>query len=139
MIHEKLQGAKILLVEDDEINQDIALELLRSNGLIVTLAVNGEDALACLKEDTFDAVLMDCQMPVMDGHEATIQIRKIEKYKNLPILAMTANAMSEDRDKALASGMNDHISKPINVKLMFEVIGKWILNDNKKNGGQLRE
>jgi len=127
-----LRGSKILLVEDNEINQELAQELLLSNGLFVTLANNGEEALAQLKCSEFDGVLMDCQMPVMDGFEATRKIRAQSKYKNLPVLAMTANAMVGDREKVLAVGMNDHIAKPINVSKMFGTMAKWITPREKQ-------
>ena len=121
-----LRGAKILLVEDNEINQELALELLRSNGLEVAVANNGVEALSQLTASDFDGVLMDCQMPEMDGYEATRKIRQQQQYTDLPIIAMTANAMAGDREKVLAVGMNDHIAKPINVNTMFNTMAKWI-------------
>jgi len=121
-----LAGAKILLVEDNEVNQELALELLNSNGLTAVLAVNGAESLTKLQEQDFDGVLMDCQMPVMDGYQATKAIRKINKYQNLPIIAMTANAMAGDKEKVLDAGMNDHIAKPINVANMFKIMARWI-------------
>ncbi|SFD49397.1 response regulator [Pseudoalteromonas denitrificans] len=122
----KLQGAKILLVEDNELNQELAKALLEDNGLVVEIANNGVEALSQLKLFEFDGVLMDCQMPIMDGYEATQKIRKQEKYKDLPILAMTANAMVGDRERVMAAGMNDHIAKPINVREMFKTMAHWI-------------
>lgn len=122
----KLQGAHILLVEDNEINQELAKELLESNGMLVTLANNGLQALNQLKLNTFDGILMDCQMPVMDGFEATKAIRAQSKYTSLPIIAMTANAMVGDKEKVMSVGMNDHIAKPIDVAKMFKVMAKWI-------------
>ena len=121
-----LQGAKILLVEDNEINQELASELLNSNGIATRVANNGAEALLWLEQEHFDGVLMDCQMPVMDGYQATIKIRAMEKWQNLPILAMTANAMAGDRDKVLAVGMNDHIAKPIEVHKLFSTMARWI-------------
>ena len=121
-----LRGAKILLVEDNEINQELALELLESNGITVVVANNGVEALAQLREGEFDGVLMDCQMPVMDGYEATQKIRDQVKYNDLPVIAMTANAMVGDREKVLDAGMNDHIAKPINVEDMFSTIARWV-------------
>ena len=123
----KLQGAKILLVEDNEINQELALELLSSNGIIPALAGDGQIALDTLEKETFDGVLMDCQMPVMDGYTASRKIREQERFKDLPVIAMTANVMSGDREKAMDAGMNDHIGKPINVKEMFTIMAKWIV------------
>jgi signal transduction histidine kinase/DNA-binding response OmpR family regulator len=123
---EKIAGAKILLVEDNELNQELALALLSSNGVYVEIANNGLEALERLKLSDFDGVLMDLQMPIMDGFEATKRIRKQAKYKDLVIIAMTANAMAGDKEKVMAAGMNDHIAKPINVKDMFATIARLI-------------
>jgi CheY-like chemotaxis protein len=122
----RLRGAKVLLVEDNEINQDVALELLKNNGIRARLAVNGQEALDMLERESFDGVLMDCHLPVMDGYTATIKIRSLEKFRDLPVIAMTANVMSGDREKSLAAGMNDHIDKPIDVKNMLAIMAKWI-------------
>ena len=126
-------GANLLLVEDNEVNQELALELLNNNGITAKLAVNGLEALTILNEyeGEFDGILMDCQMPVMDGYQATKMIRQIDKHKHLPIIAMTANAMASDKEKVLEAGMNDHISKPINVAHMFQTMAKWIKPQNK--------
>jgi two-component system, sensor histidine kinase and response regulator len=122
-----LRGAHVLLVEDNELNQELALELLTSNGLSVEIAANGREALERLAgESRFDGVLMDCQMPVMDGYSATRAIRARPELAGLPVIAMTANVMSGDREKALDAGMNDHIGKPINVREMFATMAKWI-------------
>ena len=121
-----LQGANLLLVEDNEMNQELAMELLTINGLIVTLAENGQEALDALTTQSFDGILMDCQMPVMDGYTATKAIRAQTQYESLPIIAMTANAMAEDKARVIACGMNDHIAKPINVNGMFITMAKWI-------------
>ena len=121
-----LHGARILLVEDNDINQELAIELLETSQIRVTLAENGQEAIDRLTESTFDGVLMDCQMPVMDGYEATRYIRNRLKLTELPVLAMTANAMAQDIERARDAGMNDAISKPINVKNMFMTMAKWI-------------
>ncbi|MRI32057.1 hypothetical protein EOPP23_03460 [Endozoicomonas sp. OPT23] len=121
-----LSGAEILLVEDNEVNQELAIDLLESNGMKVTVAENGLQALNALESKTFDGVLMDCQMPVLDGYEATRRIRKNLNWANLPVLAMTANAMAGDRAKALEAGMNDHIAKPINFEDMLTKMAFWI-------------
>ncbi|WP_086479321.1 response regulator [Oceanospirillum sanctuarii] len=130
-----LSGKRILLVEDNPMNQELALELLRQGGMDVELANNGQEALNRLQEDTaFDLVLMDCQMPVMDGYEATRQIRSTTELAQLPIIAMTANAMSGDKEKVLEAGMNDHLGKPIDVDLMYRLIAKWTKRaDNTEN------
>ncbi|MBS4097133.1 MAG: response regulator [Sulfuricella sp.] len=108
-----IQGARILLVEDNDINQQVALEFLERSGMLVSIAENGEVALQALENDTFDAVLMDIHMPVMDGLEATRHIRRDERFRDLPIIAMTAAVMTQDREACRAAGMNDHIAKPI--------------------------
>ena len=122
----RLRGMQVLLVEDNEINQELALELLTSNGLRVEVANNGLEALQMLDSASYDGVLMDCQMPVMDGYEATRQIRAQARFARLPVIAMTANVMTGDRDKVLEVGMNDHIGKPINVRELFTVLAKWL-------------
>jgi PAS domain S-box-containing protein len=122
-----LNGARLLLVEDNELNQELATELLGSVGIELRVAWHGQEALDILAEDDrFDGVLMDCQMPVMDGYTATENIRKQPKFDAMPVIAMTANAMDGDRERALSSGMNDHISKPLNVDDMFATLAKWI-------------
>jgi signal transduction histidine kinase/ActR/RegA family two-component response regulator len=121
-----LRGARVLLVEDNEINSELAQDLLERAGLIVTLARNGHEALELLEGTAFDGVLMDCQMPEMDGFEATRRIRQNPAWTNLPVIAMTANVMVGDREKALAAGMNDHIAKPIDVRRMFATLARWV-------------
>ncbi len=120
------QGARVLLVEDNAINQELAQELLSGAGFEVALAEDGRQAIDLLAQQHFDLVLMDCQMPVMDGYEATREIRLHDRWRSVPIIAMTANAMSGDREKALAAGMDDHIAKPIVMSQMFETIGRWL-------------
>ncbi|MBF0264431.1 MAG: transporter substrate-binding domain-containing protein [Gammaproteobacteria bacterium] len=127
----RLIGKKILLVEDNEINQELALELLQMNGMSVTAVFNGKEALEILKEQEFDGVLMDCQMPVMDGYTASSKIREQLRFKELPIIAMTANTMKGDKEKCLAAGMNDFIAKPINVTKMFNTLVKCIKPSHK--------
>jgi signal transduction histidine kinase/ActR/RegA family two-component response regulator len=126
----RLQGARILVVEDNEINQEIAIALLEMSGLIVEAANNGQEALDRLASSEFDGVLMDCQMPVMDGYEATRQIRQQAKFKHLPIIALTANAMEGDKEKVIEVGMNDHIAKPIDLNIMLATMGQWIRGDS---------
>ncbi len=123
-----LQGMRILLVEDNLINQELAMDILSSNGLDVDVANNGAEAIERLRLSEFDGVLMDCQMPIMDGYTATEQIRLEEQWKDLPIIAMTANAMAGDREKVLAVGMNDHIAKPIDIPTLFMTLTKWLLH-----------
>ena len=122
-----LRGARVLLVEDNELNRELACELLESAGIELCLAVHGAEALEQLQRDSdFDGVLMDCQMPVMDGYTATGKIREQPRWADLPVIAMTADAMAGDRERALACGMNDHISKPLNIDDMFATLAKWI-------------
>ena len=123
---ENLMGAKILLVEDSDLNQELAIELLTDNGLIITSAWNGQEALKILETETFDGILMDIQMPVMDGYEATRQIRKQSRFKELPIIAMTANVMAGDLEKSAEAGMNDHIGKPFDLDDLLNTLSKWI-------------
>ena len=121
-----LRGARILLVEDNPINREIALTLLGNAGIFVTTADDGQEALDMLARQSFDGVLMDCQMPVMDGYAATRALRDESRWRDLPVIAMTANAMVGDRDKVLAAGMNDHIAKPVRVEEMFATLARWI-------------
>jgi len=121
-----LRGASILLVEDNLINQELAVEILENAGLHVDIANNGYEAVLKINEKTYDGVLMDCQMPVMDGFEATRTIREDNRNRFLPILAMTANAMSGDKERCLMSGMNDHITKPIDIAQLFLTMAKHI-------------
>jgi len=121
-----LAGAHVLLVEDNPFNQELARDLLGRAQIMVRVANNGREAIDMLARERFDAVLMDCQMPVMDGYEATRELRGDPKWRDLPVIAMTANAMVGDREKVLAAGMNDHIAKPINVTEMFATLARWV-------------
>ena len=121
-----IRGAHVLLAEDNKINQQVAQELLGQAGLKVTIADNGKEAVAWLEKETFDAVLMDMQMPEMDGYEATRTIRGMPEFSELPIIAMTANVMTGDREKCLEAGMNDHVAKPIDPDKLFATLVQWI-------------
>ena len=143
-----LQRAQVLLVEDNEINQQVALEILQGAGLNVTVANDGQEAVNAVKESYYDAVLMDIQMPVMDGYTATREIRNSElglrnengkntdfkseirdpksKIEGVPIIAMTAHAMAGDEAKSIEAGMNDHVTKPIDPDKLFATLQKWI-------------
>ena len=114
------------MVEDNEINQQVAKEILEDAGLLVTIAENGQIGVDQVHKTRFDAVLMDIQMPIMDGYEATLAIRKEVKFDSLPIIAMSANAMTQDKEKAKQVGMDDYVPKPVNVKELFTVLLKWI-------------
>ena len=121
-----LRDVRVLLVEDNEINREIALTLLGGAGMRVRVAGDGREALQILSDERFDVVLMDCQMPVMDGYEATRALRSRPELRQLPVIAMTANAMVGDREEALAAGMNDHIAKPIRVDRLFATLARWL-------------
>ncbi len=120
-----LQGGSILLAEDNEINQIIAVELLKNKNYTVDVAVNGKEAVRMVQEKPYDMVLMDIQMPIMDGLTATTKIRSLEGYADLPIVAMSAHAMSGDKELSLQHGMNDHLCKPIIPSVLYESVGKW--------------
>jgi signal transduction histidine kinase/DNA-binding response OmpR family regulator/HPt (histidine-containing phosphotransfer) domain-containing protein len=144
----KIRGARVLLAEDNEINQQVAKEILEQVGLVVSIANNGLEALNLVRANAFDALLMDVQMPVMDGYTATRKIREWElearsskleavypsasasslkpRASSLPIIAMTAHAMSGDHEKSIAAGMNDHITKPIDPVKLFSTLAKWV-------------
>ncbi len=126
-LFKSLEGIRVLLVEDHPINQQVAKELLRGVGIKVDVAVNGEEGFLMIKNgDPYDLVLMDIQMPIMDGYETTKKIRALQGMENLPIIAMTAHALQEEKDKCLAGGMNDHIAKPVNPEELFSVISRHL-------------
>ncbi len=121
-----IYGASILLVEDNDINQEVAVDLLSEAGLRVDIASNGLVCLEMIAKKNYDLVFMDMQMPVMDGISATKEIRKKEEWRNIPIIAMTANAMQQDRISCIEAGMNDFLSKPIEPLLLWTILLKWI-------------
>jgi PAS domain S-box-containing protein len=121
-----VQGARILLAEDNAINQQVATEILEQARFFVDVANNGAEALEKLETSTYDCVLMDIQMPVMDGFEATARIRQDERFEELPVLAMTANATVDDRRQTAEAGMKAHISKPIDPRELFGALLEWI-------------
>jgi CheY-like chemotaxis protein len=112
----------ILLVDDNPVNLIIAKKVLKNIGVKVKTATNGQEALDCINKETFDAVLMDIQMPVMDGYQATQCIRFDAKHKDLPVIAMSANVMTIDVKKAFDAGMNAHLGKPLKVELLYETL-----------------
>jgi PAS domain S-box-containing protein len=121
-----LKGSRVLLVEDNDLNQEVAAELLHDAGFIVDLAENGLIALNKIRAADYDIVLMDMQMPVMDGVTATREIRKEARFKDLPVVAMTANALQGDRDRCMEAGMIDHVAKPIEPEILWKALLKWI-------------
>ena len=124
-------GARVLLVEDNAINQQVAQETLQNVGLHVDVAEDGREATQKVKNNPYDLVLMDIQMPEMDGYLATRIIRSNPRFETLPIIAMTAHAMTGDREKCLAAGMNDHVSKPINRSHLYAVLMRWIPSEGR--------
>jgi len=136
-----IQGARVLVVEDNEINQQVAQEILEGAGLVVDIADDGQKGLEAVQQNPYDLVLMDIQMPVMDGYTAAREIRNLKletrskegeissvphPASDLPIVAMTANAMAGDREKAIDAGMNDHVAKPIDVKALFSSLLRFV-------------
>lgn len=121
-----IHGSHILLVEDNQFNRDVALAVLLAAELRVDVAENGAEAMHMIAKTDYDLVLMDCQMPIMDGYQATAQIRHSPRNAELPIIAMTANAMVGDREKCLAAGMNDYITKPFNFEQLFAKLLLWV-------------
>lgn len=128
----RINGVRILVVDDSEINQEVAKRILEANGAVVHLACDGQQAVEWLEAnpDAIDIILMDVQMPRLDGYAATRQIRAVERWQRLPIVALTAGAFQELRDAAEASGMNDFIAKPFNVEQMLEIIHRWTTKEN---------
>ncbi len=132
LTHRSLNGARLLLVEDNDINREFASELLRSEGLVVDEAVNGQDALDQVQQNHYDAVLMDLQMPVLDGLEAARRIRALaqqpggERFAALPIIAMTALATPSDAEHSQAAGMNDYVTKPVAPDRLMAVLAQWV-------------
>jgi len=124
-IQKELSG-HVLLVEDNPINQMVAQKLLEKIGIQSTLAADGQEALDRLEQESFDAVLMDCQMPVMDGFEAARRIREREALNRLPVIAMTANVMEGDREKCISAGMNDYIGKPVVEADLKKILARWL-------------
>jgi len=122
----QMKGARILLVEDNEINQQLAVEMLKGPGFEIDIAANGSEAVQAIQRTAYDAVLMDVQMPVMSGYEATALIRADGRFNELPIIAMTAYATSGAKEQCLAAGMNDYISKPIDQERLFTTLARWV-------------
>ena len=134
-----IDGARVLLVEDNTINQQVAREILEQAGLAVDLANDGKEAVELAEKHKYDVILMDIQMPVMDGFAATNQIRNSKsKNRNVPIVAMTAHAMAGDREKSIAAGMVDHVTKPIDPAELCRILLKWIKPDKGRRKGRGR-
>jgi CheY-like chemotaxis protein/HPt (histidine-containing phosphotransfer) domain-containing protein len=121
-----LRNAYLLLVEDNLINQEFMPEILGNEGIQVDMVNNGAEAIEMISKKDYSAVLMDCEMPVMNGYDATRIIRADQRFADLPIIAMTGSSSAEDRERCLASGMNDHIDKPIDWELFFQTLVRWV-------------
>ncbi len=135
ILKKRLKGYRVLVVEDNITNQEIAQAILEGAGLAVKIVNNGKEAVAAVYKSQFDVLLMDIQMPVMDGYEATIQIRKNSKFRDLPIIAMTAHAMKGDEEKCLKAGMNGYVSKPVNQNMLFDALWRELKNRKKPDRG----
>jgi len=132
---ERLKGARVLLVDDNDFNLEVAVDFLLSVGVDVSTRNNGKDAIELMRQQRFDCVLMDVQMPVMDGVEAVKIIRRDAAIKDVRIIALTANAAREDRERYLAAGMDDVIIKPFKYQTLFTTIAKWLPRKNVGNVG----
>ena len=124
---ESLRGLTVLLVEDNRINQEVARGMLGSLECEIEVVSNGQEAVDALDDKTYDVVLMDCQMPVMDGFQATGEIRRREQHtgQHQVIIALTANALPEDRDRCIDAGMDDYLSKPFSIEKIREMLLRW--------------
>ncbi|MES2716203.1 MAG: PAS domain S-box protein [Pseudomonadota bacterium] len=125
-LRQRASGQRVLLAEDNLVNQEVASELLQAVGIQVDLAADGHQAVALAAQHAYDLVLMDMQMPVMDGLAATRALRAMPRHARTPILAMTANAFGDDRRACLAAGMDDHIAKPVDPELLYAMLGRWL-------------
>jgi CheY-like chemotaxis protein len=121
------ERVRVLVAEDNPVNQKLAIRMLEKFNMSVDIAATGREVLGMLEKGAYELVFMDCQMPEMDGYEATARIRQSEQDsgKHLPIIAMTANAMQGDREKCLSAGMDDYIAKPIRREAITEMLQKW--------------
>jgi PAS domain S-box-containing protein len=126
LLMQRFSGSRVLLVEDDEVNQEIGVLLLEAVGMVVEVASNGQEAVAKAESGAYAAILMDVQMPVMNGLDATRAIRLIRGLQDTPIVAMSANAFNEDRERSLGAGMNDHIGKPVLPDLLYSTLLRWL-------------
>ena len=132
-VRARLRGARVLVAEDNRFNQQVIEEVLARCGVVVTLCANGQEVLDQLEKDRFDVVLMDIQMPVMDGIETTQRIRAIPQLASLPVIAMTANAMVSDQTRCLEAGMDDFETKPINAERLYQKLGVWLTLDGESS------
>ncbi len=135
--HKIFKGLRILIAEDNLINQKVSTKMLEKLGCYVGIASNGLEVLEKLEDEAYDLIFMDCQMPEMDGYEATAEIRRRHGIQGIPIIAMTANAMKGDREKCLEAGMNDYISKPVRRSDLSEKLEQWQLKNDTRGGKKI--
>jgi len=135
----QLKGLRVLLVEDNATNQLLAKTMLNKCGVHCVVANHGGEALNMLELETFDAILMDCQMPVMDGYVATRAIRGDDRWMDIPIIAMTANALSGDRERCIEAGMNDYVAKPVRMHDIVAVLIAWTRESRRREVGHFRD
>jgi CheY-like chemotaxis protein len=135
MLREQFSGSRILLVEDNLINSEVTTTLLVGTGLVVETAEDGAEAVAKVRANDYDLILMDIQMPVMNGLDATRLIRSMNDHADLPILAMTANVFEDDRQACIEVGMNDFVAKPVEPKSLYSMLVKWL--SEKKLGDSI--
>ena len=126
----QIEGSKILLVEDKEINLLLMQEVLANMQVDVSVAVNGAEAVELARIQKFDCILMDCQMPVMDGYQATRKIRQIDSYRQVPIIALTADAQDGSQENSFNAGMNDHMTKPIDIDVLYSTLSQWLIDSS---------
>lgn len=134
-----ISGQRILIAEDNTVMQELALRQVQRLGLVADLVANGKEALAAFRSGLYSLILMDCQMPEMDGYEATLSIRKDEAVRggHIPVIAMTASAMKGDRENCIAAGMDDYLSKPVGQEQLFRLLEKWLLPHTVSIGGEI--
>ncbi|UCV10072.1 response regulator [Dechloromonas denitrificans] len=130
VLRNEYAGFSVLIVDDEPINREVAQELLEDTGLLIDTAENGAEAIAKAREANYALILMDMQMPEIDGLEATRQLRASPAYRRTPIIAMTANAYTEDRERCFAAGMNDFLSKPFDPERLYAILVKWLSQDH---------
>jgi two-component system sensor histidine kinase/response regulator len=127
---------RVLVADDNAVNREVTSEFLKELGYEVEIAVDGKEALAAARSKTYAAILMDCQMPEMNGYDATRELRGLEAGRRTPIIAVTAHAMAGERERVLASGMDDYLSKPLNVDALAAVMDRWV-SDTKESSPKL--
>jgi CheY-like chemotaxis protein len=128
-------GLRVLVVEDDALAQEVMVSLIKDAGLVPDVASNGQEAVEMTRRGDYGLILMDMQMPVMNGMDATRAIRQMPGLSQLPILAVTANAFGEDRDRCLAAGMNDHIGKPVIPDVLYATVLQWLQEPVERSHG----